>query len=77
MRQTAGRADNMKILHVEDNLARAGFTVTVATNGAQGIAVAGSEKPDLCNSVPSVFIRIATAPSKATEELSVLDTLPV
>jgi len=28
----------MKILHVEDNLARAGFTVTVATNGAQGIA---------------------------------------
>jgi hypothetical protein len=61
---------------LKNRLARAGFTVIVATNGAQGVAMASFEKPDLCNSVPSVFIRIATAPSKATEELSVLDTLP-
>jgi CheY-like chemotaxis protein len=47
----------MKILYVEDNddnvymlknrLARAGFTVVVATNGAQGIAMATSEQPGL------------------------------
>src|SRR5580700_4424568 len=47
----------MKILYVEDNddnvymlknrLSRAGFTVVVATNGAQGIAMAASEQPDL------------------------------
>jgi two-component system cell cycle response regulator DivK len=47
----------MKILYVEDNddnvymlknrLSRAGFTVVVATNGAQGIAMASSEQPDL------------------------------
>jgi CheY-like chemotaxis protein len=47
----------MKILYVEDNddnvymlknrLSRAGFTVVVATNGAQGIAMASSERPDL------------------------------
>jgi CheY-like chemotaxis protein len=47
----------MKILHVEDNddnvymlknrLSRAGFTVLVATNGAEGIAMATSEQPDL------------------------------
>jgi CheY-like chemotaxis protein len=47
----------MKILYVEDNddnvymlknrLARAGFTVIVATNGAQGITMATSEQPDL------------------------------
>jgi CheY-like chemotaxis protein len=47
----------MKILYVEDNednvymlknrLARAGFTVLVATNGAQGVAMATSEQPDL------------------------------
>jgi two-component system, cell cycle response regulator DivK len=47
----------MKILYVEDNddnaymlknrLSRAGFTVIVATNGAQGIAMASSEQPDL------------------------------
>ena len=76
----------MKILYVEDNddnvymlknrLSRAGFTVIVAIDGTQGLTMATSEQPDLCNSVPSVFIRIATAPSKAIEELSVLDTLP-
>ena len=47
----------MKILYVEDNddnvymlknrLSRAGFTVVVATEGAQGIAMATSEQPDL------------------------------
>ncbi len=47
----------MKILYVEDNddnvymlknrLARAGFTVVIAANGAQGIAMAHSEQPDL------------------------------
>jgi two-component system cell cycle response regulator DivK len=47
----------MKILYVEDNddnvymlknrLSRAGFTVVVATDGAQGIAMANSEQPDL------------------------------
>jgi CheY-like chemotaxis protein len=47
----------MKILYVEDNddnvymlknrLTRAGFNVIVATDGAQGVAMAASEQPDL------------------------------
>jgi CheY-like chemotaxis protein len=47
----------MKILYVEDNddnifmlksrLTRAGFTVVVATDGAKGVAMAASEKPDV------------------------------
>jgi two-component system cell cycle response regulator DivK len=47
----------MKILYVEDNddniymlknrLSRAGFTVVIATDGTQGIAMAISEQPDL------------------------------
>ena len=47
----------MKILYVEDNddnvymlknrLSRAGFTVVVATDGTQGVAMASSEQPDL------------------------------
>lgn len=47
----------MKILYVEDNddnvyvlrnrLGRAGFTVLVATDGEQGVAMAMTEKPDL------------------------------
>jgi two-component system cell cycle response regulator DivK len=47
----------MKILYVEDNddniymlknrLTRAGFNVIVATDGAQGVALAASEQPDL------------------------------
>jgi two-component system cell cycle response regulator DivK len=47
----------MKILYIEDNddniymlknrLSRAGFTVVVATDGTQGIAMAASEQPDL------------------------------
>ena len=47
----------MKILYVEDNddnvyvvknrFTRAGFTVLVATDGEQGVAMAAAEKPDL------------------------------
>jgi CheY-like chemotaxis protein len=47
----------VKILYVEDNednvymlkarLSRAGFAVVVATDGAQGVAMAASEQPDL------------------------------
>ena len=47
----------MKILYVEDNddniymlrsrLTRAGYTVVVATDGEQGVALALSERPDL------------------------------
>ncbi len=47
----------MKILYVEDNddnvyvvrqrLGRLGFTILVATDGEQGVAMAVSEKPDL------------------------------
>ena len=47
----------MKILYVEDNedniyvvknrFARAGFTVLVATDGEQGVAMAATERPDL------------------------------
>jgi CheY-like chemotaxis protein len=47
----------MKVLYVEDNddniymlkarLTRAGHTVVIATDGAQGVAMAASERPDL------------------------------
>ena len=47
----------MKILYVEDNddniyvvknrLARAGFSVLIATDGAQGLAIAAAEQPNL------------------------------
>jgi len=47
----------MKILYVEDNddniymlknrLTRAGHTVVIATDGAQGVAMAASEQPDI------------------------------
>jgi CheY-like chemotaxis protein len=47
----------VKILYVEDNddniyvlknrLTRAGFTVLVATDGEQGVAMAAAERPDL------------------------------
>jgi CheY-like chemotaxis protein len=47
----------MKILYVEDNddnvymlknrLTRSGFTVLIATDGTQGVAMASSEQPDL------------------------------
>jgi len=47
----------MKVLYVEDNddniymlthrLRRAGFTVAVATDGAAGVAMAASERPDV------------------------------
>ena len=32
---------------LKNRLSRAGFTVVVATDGAQGIAIASSEQPDL------------------------------
>ena len=57
MGQAEGRGAGMKILYVEDNddnvymlnsrLTRAGFAVIVAKDGAQGVALAASEKPDL------------------------------
>ncbi len=47
----------MKVLYVEDNddniyvvkhrLTRAGFTVLIATDGEQGVAMAAAERPDL------------------------------
>ncbi len=47
----------MKILYVEDNednvyvvksrLTRAGFTILIAADGAQGVAMASTEQPDL------------------------------
>lgn len=47
----------MKILYVEDNedniymlerrLARSGYSVVIARDGAQGVALAASERPDL------------------------------
>jgi CheY-like chemotaxis protein len=57
MGEAEGRDNGMKILYVEDNddnifmlkrrLTRAGYTVVVATDGAQGVAMAASERPDL------------------------------
>ena len=57
MGETDNRGVGMKILYVEDNddnvfmlkrrLTRAGYSVVVATDGAQGVAMAASERPDL------------------------------
>jgi CheY-like chemotaxis protein len=57
MGQADDRGVGMKILYVEDNddnvfmlkrrLTRAGYSVVVATDGAQGVAMAASERPDL------------------------------
>jgi CheY-like chemotaxis protein len=57
VRQIADGEGRMRILYVEDNddniymlknrLTRAGFTVIIATDGAQGVAMAASEQPDL------------------------------
>jgi len=57
MCKAANREARMKILYVEDNddniymlrnrLMRAGYTVVIATDGAQGVALAASEQPDL------------------------------
>jgi CheY-like chemotaxis protein len=73
----------MKILYVEDNedniymlrsrLTRAGFTVVIATDGEQGVAVAASEKPDLVLmdlSLPVLDGWEATRRIKATPETS-------
>jgi CheY-like chemotaxis protein len=57
MGQAGDREARMKILYVEDNedniymlrarLTRAGHTVVIATDGAQGVAMAASERPDV------------------------------
>src|SRR6202022_673481 len=57
VRQTEDPEGYMKILYVEDNddnvymlknrLSRAGFTVIIAIDGMQGVAMAASEQPDL------------------------------
>jgi CheY-like chemotaxis protein len=70
-----------KILYVEDNednvymlrrrLARAGFTVVVATDGEQGLALAVSEAPDLILmdlSLPGIDGWEATRRLKASPE---------
>jgi CheY-like chemotaxis protein len=54
---TGGRGEVMKILYVEDNddnvymlksrLTRYGYTVLIAIDGAQGVAMATSDRPDL------------------------------
>ena len=51
------KSGGAKVLYVEDNddnvyvvktrLTRAGFTVLIATEGAQGVAMAATERPDL------------------------------
>jgi CheY-like chemotaxis protein len=71
----------MKILYVEDNednvfmlknrLTRAGFTVLVAADGAKGVAMAASEKPDIILmdlSLPVVDGWEATRQIKASRE---------
>ena len=71
----------MKILYVEDNddniymlksrLTRAGYTVVIATDGAQGVALAASEQPDLVLmdlSLPVLDGWEATRRLKAAEE---------
>src|SRR6266536_890397 len=55
-RGTKRRGEMTKILYVEDNednvymlkrrLLRAGFSVVIANNGTQGVAMATSEQPD-------------------------------
>jgi two-component system cell cycle response regulator DivK len=77
----------MKILYVEDNddniymlrnrLTRSGFTVVVATDGAQGVAMAASEQPDLILmdlSLPELDGWEATKRLKAAPETK---TIPV
>ena len=73
----------MKILYVEDNddniymlqrrLARAGHTVTIARDGAQGVALAIAERPDLILmdlGLPVLDGWQATRQIKATAETS-------
>jgi CheY-like chemotaxis protein len=81
--QHDARRGVMKILYVEDNednvyalksrLARAGHTVIVASDGAQGVAMAASEKPDLILmdlSLPVLDGWEATRQIKAASETS-------
>ena len=71
----------MKILYVEDNednvyvvksrLTRAGFTILIAADGAQGVAMASTEQPDLILmdlSLPVLDGWEATRRIKATPE---------
>ena len=71
----------MKILYVEDNddnvyvlknrLTRAGYTVLIAVNGEDGVAMAAAEKPDLILmdlSLPVLDGWEATRRLKAAEE---------
>jgi CheY-like chemotaxis protein len=75
----------MKILYVEDNddnvymlknrLSRAGFTIVVATNGAQGIAMASSEQPDLILmdlTLPDIDGEVECAPDGGQFQAAVL-----
>jgi CheY-like chemotaxis protein len=68
----------MKILYVEDNddnvymlknrLSRAGFTVIIAIDGMQGVAMAASEQPDLILmdlTLPDIDVEEATRRIKA------------
>src|ERR1700738_2326601 len=78
VRQTADREGYMKILYVEDNddnvymlknrLSRAGFTVIIAIDGMQGVAMAASEQPDLILmdlTLPDIDVEEATRRIKA------------
>ena len=79
----------MKILYVEDNddnvymlknrLTRAGFAVIVATDGAQGVAMATSEQPDLILmdlTLPDIDGGRQPGGSKPTRPRSIFRLLP-
>ena len=78
----------MKILYVEDNddnvymlknrLTRAGYTVVVATDGAQGVAMAASERPDLILmdiTLPDIDGREATRRIKADPAIKAIPVI--
>jgi CheY-like chemotaxis protein len=80
----------MKILYVEDNddnvymlknrLSRAGFSVIVATDGAQGVAMAASEQPDLILmdlTLPDIDGEEATRRIKPTQPRTVFRSSPL
>jgi CheY-like chemotaxis protein len=90
VRQTADREGRVKILYVEDNddnvymlknrLSRAGFTVIVATDGTQGIAMASSEQPDLILmdlTLPDIDGEDATRRIKADPAIKSIQLLPL
>jgi CheY-like chemotaxis protein len=78
----------MKILYVEDNddnvymlknrLSRAGFTVIIAIDGMQGVAMAASEQPDLILmdlTLPDIDVEEATRRIKG--KVACIPGLPV